>query len=104
VQIEKTHHIDCSEPDADGRYDWHYEYDLFRFAAGDVALVARSYVDSKDEAHFLRVERAGKPLFLSAADLESPLAVAAIHHLRECGKKHIKWLSSAGYEPFEKNA
>jgi hypothetical protein len=104
MQIEKTHHVDCSEPDEDGRYEWYYEYDLFRFVIDDVSFIARSYVDSPDEAHFLRVERGGKPLQLSAEDLEAPLAIAAIRHLRECGKKQIKWLSSAGYEPLRKTA
>ena len=99
MQVERTHHIDSSERDAEGFYEWYYEYDLFRFAEGDVALVARSYVDSPDEAHFLRVERAGAPLQLSAADLTSPLAIAAIGYLRDCGIKKLKWLSSSGYAP-----
>jgi hypothetical protein len=104
VQVEKTHHIDCSEPDADGRYEWYYEYDLFRFAVGDVSLLARSYIGTPCEAHFLRIERGGKPIQLSAEDLGSPLATAAIRHLHECGKRQIKWLSSAGYEPFGQTA
>ncbi len=97
MQVAKTHHIDCSERGADGLYEWYYEYDLFRFVEGDVALVARSYVDSPAEAHLLRVERAEKPCQLSAADLGSPLAIAAIGYLRDCGIRKLQWLSPSGY-------
>jgi hypothetical protein len=61
MEVTTTHHIDASEPDAKGMYDWYYEYDLYRFSEGAIALIARSYVDKTYEAHFLRLEREGKP-------------------------------------------
>ena len=45
VEIESTHHIDAGEKGADGRYDYYYEYDLYRFSDGATVIVARSYAD-----------------------------------------------------------
>lgn len=97
MQIETTHHIDCSEKSADGYYEWYYEYDLFRFSEGSFTLVARGYTDSPEEAHFLRVERDGILMSVSEADLQTNLAVAAAVHLRSAGKMKINWLSPVGY-------
>jgi len=31
MEIVKTHHIDASEPDANGWHDYYYEYDIYAF-------------------------------------------------------------------------
>lgn len=101
MRIESTRHIDASEPDAAGFRDYHYEYDVYRFSDGAVCFVARSYTDTSDEAHFLRVELDGDPRHLTDADLTHPLFVAARSHLIGAGKVHLNWLSGRGngYEP-----
>ncbi|MBK7146468.1 MAG: hypothetical protein IPH76_15130 [Xanthomonadales bacterium] len=56
MRVDRTRHIDSSEPDASGMLDYYYEYDIYRFVEGAECLVARSYTDSPQEAHFLRWE------------------------------------------------
>jgi hypothetical protein len=55
MKVEATHHIDASEPDENGMYEYRYEYDLYTFTDGEAVLVARSY-RNEAEAHFLRME------------------------------------------------
>lgn len=100
MKVEISHHVDASEPDANGMYEYRYEYDLFLFSDGRIALVARSY-NNETEAHFLRIEVDGEPRLLTRADLKLPLFASAIAHLRNLGKNQINWLSGRGngYEP-----
>jgi hypothetical protein len=67
MKIEQDHQIDASEPDAAGMYDWYYEYDVYRYSEGERTLVARSYTDTSDEAHFLRYEVQAKHLPIAQA-------------------------------------
>lgn len=99
--IECTRHIDASEPDADGFYDYHYEYDIYRFTDGAACVMARSYTYQEDEAHFLRIELDGVPRLLTDADLARPLFLEARDHLIGLGKTRLQWLSGRGngYEP-----
>lgn len=101
IQVERTRHVDCSEPDASGAYDYYYEYDLYRFSDGAACLIARSYTDTPDEAHFLSLDVGGKSRLLKAADLARPMCVFAQLHLRGEGKRELHWLSGRGngYEP-----
>lgn len=101
MRVDITHHIDTCEPDALGEYEYYYEYDIYRFSAGlsdqsGVTLVARSYGDTRDEAHFLSIELRGSPRLLRAADLQMPLFVEAVAYLRNAGKHKISWLSGRG--------
>ena len=98
MKIKETHHIDSSEPDSNGMFEWCHEYDLYRFEEGDTVLVARSYSKSPHEAHFLRLEQAGEAVQIDPADLKSDLAMSARDHLREQGKTEISWLGDRGYE------
>ena len=100
MNVETTHHVDASEPDANGMYEYRYEYDVFSFSDGRVALVARSY-NNEVEAHFLRLEVDGAPRLLTRADLKLPLFASAAEYLRSLGKEQINWLSGRGngYEP-----
>ena len=101
MKIEQTHHVDASEPDARGRYEYYYAYDLFVFSEAGVAVVARSYSDTPGEAHFLRIEVGAASELLQRDDFRRPLVIAAIKHLRALGKHELSWLSGRGngYEP-----
>lgn len=82
-------------------YDYYYEYDIYRFTDGPLCLVARSYTDTPDEAHFLKIGVNGSERTITGADLAHPLSLLAQDHLRNEGKVHLKWLSGKGngYEP-----
>jgi hypothetical protein len=96
MDVTTTHHIDSSEPDAQGKYEWRYEYDLYRFSDGEIALVVRSYVYKADEAHFLRLEIAGEHRMLRNDDLSLPLFIESVRYLRNAGKRKLQWLSGRG--------
>ena len=100
MKVETTHRIDAGRRDAQGRYQYYYEYDLYEFSDGAVKLLARSYVEEPDEVHFLNIGDGTTQRMLTDADLRLPLAQSAARHLAEFGKKRINWLSERGYEPF----
>lgn len=99
MKVESTHHVDASERDARGFYQWRYEYDIHRFTEGEVTLVARSYVDEPQEAHFLRTEEGGTSRFVSESDVATPLFREAVDYLRRSGKLVLRRLGDDGYEP-----
>jgi hypothetical protein len=92
--IEVTRHIDASEPDANGMYDYYYEYDRFRFSDASLALIARSYTDEPHDAHFLRAEIGSEARMLAAPDLATGLFQCAVAHLHSLGKVNLTWLSA----------
>ena len=96
MHVERTHHVDASEPDEAGMYDYFYEYDIYRFTDGPTCVVARSYAHEPDEAHFLRVEIEGHSRPMTDADFLDPLVFAAQGHLRAIGKVRLSWLSDRG--------
>ncbi len=98
LHVERTRHIDCSAPDASGALDdaYVYEYDIYRFVDGERCLVARSYIDTPSEAHFLSIDVAGKSRLLKDADLLDPLSLFAQAQLRREGKLQLCWLSGRG--------
>lgn len=102
MQIECTHHIDASEPDEDGFYDYYYEYDLYHFRAESLCLVARSYSDTPTQAHFLRIEKQGKGRLLTPEDLKQALLQQAMDYLRDQSKQELTWLNGerGAYAPF----
>ena len=99
MHVEITHHIDCDKENADGLHEWHYEYDLFRFSEGTFTLVARSYTDTPEEAHFIRLEKEGQRVSLTETALQTPLAEEATRHLQSLRKAKVNWLSPTGYFP-----
>lgn len=101
MKVEQTHHVDASAPDERGRYTYYYEYELFVFSEADVVVVARSYSDTPTEAHFLRIEIGDAFHLLKRDDVQRPLVIAAVKHLRALGKQQLNWLSGRGngYEP-----
>ena len=104
MQVTVTRHVDASEPDASGAYDYRYEYDLIRVADGDVTVVARSYTSSPAEAFLLHLEFSGQESPVCDAYLKLPLVTAAIAHLKDSGKKKVVWRGPEGYEPVPTSA
>lgn len=96
MRVEQSRHIDASEPDSDGMYDWYYEYDIYRFVEGERVLIAQSYIDSSTEAHLLRFEDRGNHRFPTDY-LEDPLLKEAAHYLRGIGKSELQCLGPGGY-------
>jgi hypothetical protein len=92
MTVETTHHIDASDPDENGYYDYFYEYDIYRFSDGQSAFVARSYVDTPAEVHFLKYGVGSEERLLTARDLREPLFAEACEYLRNLGKTQINWL------------
>lgn len=101
MHVECSRHLDVSEPDAEGMYEYHYEYDIYHFTEGAISIKARSYTHEPGEAHFLAIEADGKRRLLVDADMKLPLMFAAQNHLRLAGKTDLRWLSGRGngYEP-----
>ncbi|MNR76240.1 hypothetical protein D3C72_68980 [compost metagenome] len=97
MKVETSHHIDASEPDAQGMHEWHYEYDLFLFTDDNLRLAARSYSDTRQEAHFIGLEKKHKQLNI-ADELGQPLVLFAIAYLRSVGKTELNYLSADGYK------
>ena len=104
MRIEQTHHVDASEQGTDGKYDWYYEYDIFRFTEGERTLIARSYTDTSTEAHFLRFEVQTEPAFILTEDITNPLLRQAAEYLRSIGKVGIEYLGPEGYAPLPTEA
>ena len=96
--IQKTHHIDASEPDEDGLYEYYYAYSIYRFEQEGLTLVARSYDDEPEKAHFLsKSGLSGAVELLSPTDLHSLLFLEACKHLEAEGKTRIEYLTDSGY-------
>ncbi|BDR11055.1 hypothetical protein CTR2_R43930 [Comamonas thiooxydans] len=101
MRVECSHHIDASEPDAEGFYEYYYEYDIYRFRLGNLSLVVRSYSDTSAQANVLRLEEAGKSRPLQPKDLKNPLVQQAREHLQSLGKQELRWFNTrnARYDP-----
>lgn len=94
MQVTTSHHIDASEPDADGFHSYYYEYDIYRFTLDGTSLVARSYSDTPDMAAFLSCEENETTRMLDGPDLNSPLLAEAARFLRARGKSVLQRLTS----------
>lgn len=101
LQVECSHHIDASEPDAEGFYEYYYEYDIYCFTLGGLRLVVRSYSDTSAQAGMLRLEEAGKSRPLQPEDLKRPLVQQTREHLQSLGKQDLRWFNPkyARYDP-----
>ena len=101
MQVRCTHHIDASEPDAEGEYEYYYEFDIFAFEEGELTLKARSYSDESTRVSLMGLEQTGKQRTLEYKDLTRPLVQQAIDHLRSIGKTEVRWFNPkyARYEP-----
>ncbi|MGH6860563.1 MAG: hypothetical protein ACRECY_09915 [Phyllobacterium sp.] len=93
MRIEISHHVDASEPDADGWYLYHYEYDIYVFSEGATSFFVRAYSDDPGRASFQSRLQDDVGHALTSKDLRHPLFIAAADHLREIGKPDLTWLS-----------
>ena len=91
MRVDVSHHVDASEPNAEGLRDYHYEYDVFTFSEGAVWYAARVYSDAPHAAAFMTSDSHQ----LSKQDLHHPLFIAAAAYLRAAGKTELSWLSAA---------
>lgn len=99
--VEVSHHIDASEPDVEGFYDYHYEYDVFEFTDGVVTFLARAYSDEPERAAMMTRTEGKRYHLLTKRDLRHPLFLTAAAYLRTVGKSHLDWLDrrSGAYVP-----
>jgi hypothetical protein len=95
MEVCKTRHVDSDEPDETGFASYYYEYDIYEFIQGELRLIARSYTDTPQEAHFLRKEVLNQHLMLTIQDFSHPLMSLALESLKADGKSEIKFLSEA---------
>ncbi|PBQ20647.1 hypothetical protein CCL09_02565 [Pseudomonas congelans] len=99
ILMERYHHIDASEQDKDGLYDYYYEYDMYYFTEGTLSLVARCYTDDADRADFMGIEFDGYDRALEPDDRSLPLVSAALAQLKADGKTTFFTFTGKGYEP-----
>lgn len=105
MTVEVSHHIDASEPDANGFCDYYYEYDVFEFTDGFVTFLARAYSDQPEKAAMMtRIEGQDHHHLLTKRDLRHPLFLKAAAYLRAAGKTDLDWLdtNSRAYVPLTK--
>ena len=93
VAFTHDHCVDSMASTEKGLYEYYYEYELYRFSDGARSLVARSYTDESDEAHFLRIETSGGVESLTEESFELALVQTALRHLRSIGKRKLHWLN-----------
>lgn len=96
MKIKKNRIVDKSERDANGMYEYYYEYDIYEFVFDEYTLTARNYFDEPDEAHFLSKSIGNRRGFVEKVDLLDENILQAISHLKKEGKKVIKYLSHEG--------
>ena len=101
MTVKVSHHVDASEPDADGFYDYHYEYDVYEFTDRVRTLLARAYSDEPDQAALMGWNKGGNNRLLTKRDLGHPLFLEAAAYLRTAGKSKLDWLDrkSRAYVP-----
>ncbi len=64
-------------------------------------MVARSYADDPEEAHFLRIEIGGAGRLLCDEDLSRKLLQDSVRYFKLAGKKRVTWLSGRGGSGYE---
>ncbi len=76
----------------EGPYEFHYDYDVYRFEQGNTAVIVRSYRDEPDAASFSGLKVAGEDRPIEREDFNLPLVHIAVQHLRSIGKKDLTWI------------
>jgi hypothetical protein len=101
MTVEVAHHVDASEPDADGFYHYHYEYEIYKFTDGVMTLLARAYSDEPGQAALMGWNEGSNNRLLRRRDLRHPLFLEAVAYFRRAGKYKLDWLDkeSRSYQP-----
>ncbi|MEC4591273.1 hypothetical protein VPG91_09780 [Nitrospirillum amazonense] len=99
MNVEASHHIDCSDIGPDGYYDYYYAYTLWRFSDGGWrVLVVRGYDDETAATLEAWENLDGTRHPVGALDLLHPLVRQAMEHLRGQGRS-VQRLSRHGIVP-----
>lgn len=98
ITIHISHHIDASQRNAQGDYDWFYEYDVIEFTdqASSIKLTARSDANTPFEANFLDLKNQHAQQIAIDDQLQAMFKFA-IAYLKILGKTKINYLSEYGY-------
>jgi hypothetical protein len=99
MKVSVSQHIDKSDVNENGSYDYYYAFTLYAFSYGEVIYHARSYSDQVDEAHFINGERDGKVFFLSNTELKIDLFIEACRYLNASACRQLTYLGNDGYLP-----
>jgi hypothetical protein len=102
LNVEQTYHEDLGAIGPDDARMFSYRYFIFVFSFGPgERLVARSYVDTPSEAHFLRLEGSTPDRRIVESDFSRNLFIEAAAYLRNSGRDSLTWLSfeAQGYMP-----
>ena len=86
MKVRRTHHIDASELDENGYYDYYYEYDVYEFEEDGLSIIVRCYSDTPEEANFLCTKRNGEIGGFRQEHVDTYLFKAAVEYLRSEGK------------------
>ncbi|TWB21961.1 hypothetical protein FBZ89_104209 [Nitrospirillum amazonense] len=99
MNVEASHHVDCSDIGPDGYYDYYYAYTIWRFSDGGTrVLIARGYDDETDATLNAWENPDGTRAPVRAVDLFHPLVRQAMAHLRGEGRS-VQRLSLYGIVP-----
>ncbi|WP_311044002.1 hypothetical protein [Rhizobium bangladeshense] len=99
MTVEVAHHVDASEPDADGFNHYHYEYEIYKFTDGVMTLLARAYSDEPGQAALMGWNEGIKNRLLTKRDLRHPLFLEAVAYFRRAGKYKLDWLDKKKADP-----
>jgi hypothetical protein len=99
MKVRVSQHIDKSDLNENGFYDYYYDFNIYAFSEGEVTYYARSYNDEPNEAHFTNGERGGKVFYLSKADFKTDLCIEACLYLQASAWQRLRYLGKKGYVP-----
>src|SRR5262245_23103945 len=87
MDVEVTHFVDASEPDANGQRDYYYEGDTYAFVGEGERLVVRTYVEDPSTGSVVKTHR----------QLDtSRLAPEVVGYLRSRGDRTLLCLGPSG--------
>ncbi|MBB5408287.1 MULTISPECIES: hypothetical protein [unclassified Paraburkholderia] len=100
MKVIVSHHIDCSDRDENGMYEYYYECDIYEFVEGNVSYIVRAYMDEPGDAHFLKTKGDGDQdwRIMMEPDKDEPLFKEVVEHLKNIGKPNIRcFMGRTGY-------
>ena len=92
MTVEVSHYVGASEPDEDGLYAYHYEYEIYEFSDRVMTLIARAYLDEPGSAALIGWSKGKHSYPLRKRDSSRPLVMKAATYLRKIGRPKLNWL------------